>query len=40
MTKTHWKKLYNPNYFGAWCFEPGKDIKSSMVRYLNHVNYR
>lgn len=25
-TKTHWKKAYNPNYFGAWCFEPGKDM--------------
>lgn len=26
MAKTHWKKLYNPNYFGCWCFEPGKDM--------------
>lgn len=26
MTKTHWKKAYNPNYFGAWCFEPGNDM--------------
>ena len=25
-TKTHWKKAYNPNYFGSWCFEPGKDM--------------
>ena len=33
MTKTHWKKLYNPNYFGAWCFEPGKD----MVLTVDHV---
>lgn len=26
MSKTHWKKLHNPNYFGCWCFEPGKDM--------------
>lgn len=26
MAKTHWKKLYNPNYFGCWCFDPGKDM--------------
>lgn len=25
-TKTHWKKAYNPNYFGAWCFAPGQDM--------------
>lgn len=25
-TKTHWKRAYNPNYFGGWCFEPGKDM--------------
>lgn len=31
--KTHWKKLYNPNYFGAWCFEPGKD----MILTVDHV---
>lgn len=33
MSKTHWKKLYNPNYFGCWCFEPGKD----MVLTIHHV---
>lgn len=26
MSMTHWKKLYNPNYFGCYCFEDGKDI--------------
>lgn len=26
MSETHWKKLYNPNYFGCYCFESGKDI--------------
>lgn len=24
-TKTHWKKLYNPNYLGAWAFQPGEE---------------
>lgn len=23
--KTHWKKLYNPNYLGAYAFQPGED---------------
>lgn len=22
---THWKKLHNPNYIGAWAIEPGKE---------------
>ena len=26
MSKTHWKKLYNPNYFGTYCFEDDTDI--------------
>lgn len=26
LPKTHWKKLYNPNYLGAWSLEEGKDI--------------
>lgn len=25
-TKTHWKKLTNPNYIGAWDFEPGQEL--------------
>lgn len=35
MSKTHWKSLYNPNYFGCYCFEDDKDIVltiQSMVR--------
>jgi len=24
--KTHWKKLQNPDYFGAWCIDEGKDM--------------
>jgi hypothetical protein len=25
-SKTHWKKLQNPDYFGAWSIPEGKDI--------------
>lgn len=25
-TKTHWKKLYNPNYLGSWSLAPGVDM--------------
>ena len=32
-THTHWKRLYNPNYFGCWCMEDGKD----MVLTIDHV---
>lgn len=31
--KTHWKRLYNPNYLGAWSFAPGQD----MVLTVDHV---
>lgn len=24
--KTHWKKLYNPDYLGAYALEPGQDM--------------
>ena len=26
MGKTHWRSLFNPNYFGCYCFEDSKDI--------------
>lgn len=26
MAKTHWKKLTNPDYLGAYSFEEGKDM--------------
>lgn len=26
MSKTHWKKLENPDYLGAYALEPGKDL--------------
>lgn len=25
MNKTHWKKWYNPNYLGAYAFQPGEE---------------
>jgi len=26
MTQTHWKKLHNPDYLGAYSLDPGKDL--------------
>lgn len=26
MSKTHWKKAFNPNYIGAWSLEDGQDL--------------
>ena len=26
MTKTHWKKLHNPDYLGAYFLQPGQDL--------------
>lgn len=26
MSQTHWKKLHNPDYLGAYSLEPGKDM--------------
>lgn len=33
MPKTHWKKLTNPDYLGAYALEDGKDV----VLTINHV---
>lgn len=33
MAKTHWKKLTNPDYLGAYALEDGKDV----VLTINHV---
>ncbi len=40
--KTHWKKLTNPNYLGAYAFQPGeektvtiKDVKREIVQNQN-----
>jgi hypothetical protein len=30
--KTHWKKLFNPNYMGAYSLEPGQEIALTIAR--------
>lgn len=30
--KTHWKKLHNPDYFGAYCLADGKDMNVTIER--------
>lgn len=42
MSKTHWKKLTNPNYLGSYAFQPGeektvtiKDVKREIVQSQN-----
>lgn len=42
MSKTHWKKLTNPNYLGAYAFQPGeektltiKEVKLEVVQNQN-----
>lgn len=34
MAQTHWKKLINPDYIGAYALDPGKDltVQISQVR--------
>lgn len=42
MSKTHWKKLTNPNYLGSYAFQPGeektvtiKEVKRDIVQNQN-----
>lgn len=42
MSKTHWKKLTNPNFLGSWSFQPGeektltiKEVKQEIVKNQN-----
>lgn len=42
MSKTHWKKLTNPNYLGSWSFQPGeektvtiKEVKQEIITNQN-----
>lgn len=42
MSKTHWKKLTNPNYLGSYAFQPGeektvtiKEVKREIVQNQN-----
>lgn len=35
MSKTHWKKLTNPNYLGAYSIDDGKDIVLTIKNVAN-----
>jgi len=35
--QTHWKKLYNPDYLGAYSLEPGKDIILTIANVKNEI---
>lgn len=37
MAKTHWKKLTNPDYLGAYALEPGKDIVLTVSHLKNEM---
>lgn len=37
MTQTHWKKLHNPDYLGAYSLEPGKDMILTIKTVKNDV---
>ena len=37
MTQTHWKKLTNPDYLGAYSLEPGKDMILTIKSVENKV---
>ena len=30
MSKTHWKKLNNPDYLGAYALEPGQELVATI----------
>ena len=36
-TKTHWKKLHNPDYLGAYYFNPGEDIIVTIKKVQNEI---
>ncbi|HMA79035.1 MAG TPA: hypothetical protein VKP88_07985 [Candidatus Paceibacterota bacterium] len=35
--KTHWKKLQNPDYFGAWCIDEGKDMTVTIEKVVHET---
>jgi len=37
MTKTHWKKSFNPDYLGAYSLEEGKDLVAQIERVENRM---
>jgi hypothetical protein len=36
-TQTHWKKLYNPDYLGAYSLDPGKDMILTIKTVKNEI---
>lgn len=36
-TKTHWKKLTNPNYIGSHDFQPGQELTVTIEKVSNEV---
>ena len=37
MSQTHWKKLQNPDYIGAYALEPGKDMIITIKTVKNEI---
>ena len=37
MSKTHWKKLTNPNYLGTYAFNPGEDLIATIKSVAREV---
>lgn len=37
MSKTHWRKLHNPDYLGAYALEPGKDMVLTIKSAVNEM---
>jgi hypothetical protein len=35
--QTHWKKLYNPDYLGAYSLDPGKDMTLTIASVKNEM---
>jgi hypothetical protein len=35
--QTHWKKLHNPDYLGAYSLEPGKDMILTISKVVNEM---
>lgn len=37
MSQTHWKSMYNPNYFGCYCFADNKDIILTIDKMVREI---
>lgn len=34
---THWKKLTNPNYIGAYCLDPGQELNVTIQKVVREI---